>query len=191
MGSVYTLQQENPELRDLWKQRKISWRREPIIVRLPKPTRIDKARQLGYKAKKGYFVVRIRVPRGGRMREKFHGGRMTSKMRRMKVLDMNYQTVAERRANAPYANAEVLNSYYLTQDGKHYWYEVILVDRELVSTYPKMQWLTEGANTGRIYRGLTHSAKKSRGLAYKGKGYEKMRPSKRANKWRRLLRAHS
>ncbi|HLD12728.1 MAG TPA: 50S ribosomal protein L15e [Candidatus Nanoarchaeia archaeon] len=189
MTSIYTLKQENPELKHAWQQRMIAWRQEPVIVRLPKPTRIDRARALGYKAKKGYFVVRVKVPRGGRMREKFHGGRMTSKMRRMKVLDMNYQTVAEQRANKPYANAEVLNSYYLAQDGRHYWYEVILVDRTLVSNYPSMGWLEN--SRGRVNRGLTISGRKSRSLLGKGKGYEKMRPSKRANKWRRLLRAHS
>ncbi len=191
MKSIYRLIPERPELQQLWRERIIAWRREPTIVRLMRPTRIDRARILGYKAKKGYFVVRVRVLRGGRMREKFHGGRKSTKMRRMKVLDMNYQTIAERRANKPYSNAEVLNSYFLAQDGKHYWYEVILVDREQVGTYPGMEWVHAPANRGRVYRGLTSSARKSRSLRGKGKGYEKMRPSKKANKWRRLKRAYS
>ena len=34
----------------------------------PRPTRPDKARRLGYKAKQGYVIYRIRVRRGGRKR---------------------------------------------------------------------------------------------------------------------------
>ena len=41
----------NPEL---WKKRLIQWRREPVTIRIDKPTRIDKARELGYKAIKGF-----------------------------------------------------------------------------------------------------------------------------------------
>jgi large subunit ribosomal protein L15e len=33
---------------------------------VPHPTRPDKARRLGYKAKQGYVVYRVRVRRGGR-----------------------------------------------------------------------------------------------------------------------------
>merc|ERR1711948_5035 len=32
----------------------------------PRPTRPDKARRLGYKAKQGYVIYRVRVRRGGR-----------------------------------------------------------------------------------------------------------------------------
>ncbi|MDO8556805.1 MAG: 50S ribosomal protein L15e [Nanoarchaeota archaeon] len=190
MESVYQLMKEDPALKQLWRERMIAWRQEPVIVRLMRPTRLDRARSLGYKAKKGYFVVRVRLLRGGRQREKFHGGRMSTKMRRMKILDMNYQAVAEQRANKNYTNAEILNSYFLAQDGKNYWYEVILVDRELVGNYPGMTWLHDNANKGRVYRGLTSAGKKSRSLMGKGKGYEKFRPSKRANKARRLRRAY-
>jgi len=83
-----------------------------------------------------------------------------------------------------YVNCEVLNSYYVVKDGKHYWYEVILVDRVQVSTYKGYSWLTPGGNKGRVYRGITSAGRKSRGLRNKGKGAEKIRPSLRANKRR-------
>ena len=38
------------------------------IHRASRPTRPDKARRLGYKAKQGYVVYRVRVRRGGRKR---------------------------------------------------------------------------------------------------------------------------
>ena len=42
---------------DLWRERLIKWRREPVTVRIEKPTRLDKARSLGYKAIKGFVII--------------------------------------------------------------------------------------------------------------------------------------
>ena len=39
------------------------WRRQPVMKRLNKPTRIARARALGYKAKQGYVVARIKIGR--------------------------------------------------------------------------------------------------------------------------------
>lgn len=177
--------ESSDELKAIWKQRLIDWRKGEAVVRIEHPTRLDRARSIGFKAKEGYLVVRVRLPRGGRIRKKFKGGRKPTKMRRKLILDMNYQTIAERRANKRYVNCEVLNSYFLAKDGKHYWYEVILLDRVQVSRYKGMEWVGASANKGRIYRGLTSSARKSRGLRRKGMGAEKIRPSKRANWYRR------
>ncbi len=33
---------------DLLKVRMIKWRREPVVVRIDRPTRLDRARSLGY-----------------------------------------------------------------------------------------------------------------------------------------------
>jgi large subunit ribosomal protein L15e len=44
------------------------YRQMPGVVRLTRPSRPDKARRLGYKAKQGYVVYRARVRRGGRKR---------------------------------------------------------------------------------------------------------------------------
>lgn len=38
------------------------------IHRASRPSRPDKARRLGYKAKQGYVIYRVRVRRGGRKR---------------------------------------------------------------------------------------------------------------------------
>ena len=37
-----------------------------VIHRASRPSRLDKARRLGYKAKQGYVIYRVRVRRGGR-----------------------------------------------------------------------------------------------------------------------------
>ena len=177
---TWTKPKEN--LGSLWKERLIEWRRTNSVVRVERPTRLDKARGLGYKAKQGYVVVRVRLPRGGRQRELFKSGRRSKARRRKKILSLNYQVIAEQRANKKYPNCEVLNSYYLAKDGKNYWFEVILAEREQVSRYAGMEWLKN--SRGRVYRGLTSAGRKSRGLRGKGKGHEKNRPSLRANRGR-------
>jgi large subunit ribosomal protein L15e len=55
-------------LRFLLRVRCWEYRQLPGIVRLRHPSRPDKARRLGYKAKQGYVVYRVRVRRGGRKR---------------------------------------------------------------------------------------------------------------------------
>lgn len=169
-----------------FRERLIQWRKDNSVTRVEKPTRLDRAHSLGYKAKQGYVVVRVRVPRGGRMRAKIRAGRKPKKSRRMKVINVNYQTVAELRANKKYPNTEVLNSYFVAKDGIYYWYEVILVDRShpSIKADDRISWISKPAHKGRVYRGLTSSERKSRGLRRKGKGAEKVRPSSKANKGR-------
>jgi large subunit ribosomal protein L15e len=172
--------QPKKNLKDLWKQRLIKWRRTNSIEKIERPTRLDRARSLGYKAKQGYLIVRVRLPRGGRQRELFKSGRRSKARRRMKVLSLSYQTVAEQRANKKYPNCEVLNSYYVAKDGKYAWYEIILIERTQVSRYKNMEWVKN--SKGRVYRGLTSSGRRSRGiLTNKGKGAEKLRPSLKAH----------
>jgi large subunit ribosomal protein L15e len=178
---------QNPteEVKAIWRDRLISWRKENSVVRIERPTRLDRARSLGYKPKKGILIVRVKLPRGGRQRQKPAGGRRSKNMRRKFILGKNYQWIAEERANKKYVNCEVLNSYFVAKDGKHYWYEVILVERAQVSSYKGMEWLTPKGNRGRVYRGKTAAGRRSRGiLTNKGKGAEKLRPSLRANKRR-------
>ena len=56
-------------LGELYKQRLIAWRKELVITSIHRPTRLDRARSLGYKANRGITMVRVRVARGGRKRE--------------------------------------------------------------------------------------------------------------------------
>lgn len=53
-------------LRFLFRIRCWQLRHVSAIHRAPRPTRPDKARRLGYKAKQGYVIYRVRVRRGGR-----------------------------------------------------------------------------------------------------------------------------
>ncbi len=168
----------------LWKQRLIAWRREQTITRIERPTRLDAAKASGYRAKQGIFLIRIRVPRGGHRREHSPGGRRSHTMRTTLALRKGYRHIAEERVSRQFPNCEVLNSYYCAQDGKHYWFEVIMVDRDhpAVRNDPRLGWISSGKHKGRAARGLTAAGAITRGQTGKGKGYEKAYPSRRANK---------
>lgn len=172
--------QPKKNLGEVWKDRLILWRKEPSTTRVERPTRLDKARSLGYKAKPGIIVVRQRVLRGGRKRPDIAGGRRPKHNRDRLVLDANYQSVAEQRANKKYPNCEVLNSYYVAKDGKYYWYEIIMIDKAHPQMLSDKNYNWAAYTKGRAYRGLTSAGKRSRGLLNKGKGAEKLRPSKNA-----------
>ena len=167
------------ELRQL---RLVSWRRESAVIRIEKPTRLDRARSLGYKAKQGFLVVRVRVKRGGRQRARpTKKGRRSKRQTTRKILKMSYLWICEQRANRKYLNCEVLGSYPLLKDGTNFWGEVILVDRNHPQIKKDKQLKGIGKQRGRVFRGLTSQARKSRGMRHKGTGFEKSRPSLRSH----------
>ena len=96
------------------------------------------------------------------------------------------QRIAEERASKRYPNMEVLNSYWVGEDGKNHFYEIILVDpfHPAVVNDPKINWISTRPNKRRVLRGKTSAGQRGRGLHKKGKGTEKIRPSIRANKSR-------
>jgi len=167
---------------ELLRDRMISWRDGNALVKVEKPTRLDRARALGYKAKKGIVVIRVKIGRGGRKRPRAGvKGRKTRKMTIRKTLKMNYKWVAEIRASRKYKNLEVLNSYWIGKDGKHYFYEVIMVDpaKPEIQSDKNLNWISFGKNRKRAERGLTSSARKSRGLRSRSHKL-KVRPSLRS-----------
>ena len=116
-------------VQDLMRQRVVVWRKQPIVNRIEKPTRIDRARRLGYKAKKGFVVVRIRIRRGGRRKPRPKMGRRQKRMGVSKYTPAkSIKLIAEERVARKYPNLEVLSSYWVWEDGVSKWYEVILVD---------------------------------------------------------------
>lgn len=167
------------EQKALLKQRMIEWRAEPATLRIERPTRIDRARTLGYKPKPGVIIVRQRVLRGGHVRPDIKGGRRPSRFHQTKNLDKNYQWIAEERAARAYVNCAVLGSYQAGQDGQHAWFEVLLVDRVHPSVLADDRLLGVAFQGGRTQRGLTSAGRKARGLRRKGTGAEKVRPSSR------------
>jgi len=109
--------------------RAVQLRKEPAFLKLDRPTRLDRARTLGYKAKQGVVIVRARVSRGGMRRKRPSSGRRPKHMGVLKIKsNVSSQSVAERRALERYPNMKLLGSYLVWKDGRSAWFECILVD---------------------------------------------------------------
>jgi large subunit ribosomal protein L15e len=169
-------------------QRVRTWefRQMPAIHRAPKPTRTDKARKLGYKAKQGYLIYRVRVKRGGRKRRVakgiVYGKPVNCGINKFKAT-RNLRNIAEERVGRKCGSLRVLNSYWVTADAVHKWFEVIMVDpmHKCIRDDSRINWICKNTMKHRELRGLTAAGRQARGLFTKGKGASKLRPSKRAS----------
>ncbi|OYT52227.1 MAG: 50S ribosomal protein L15e [Desulfurococcales archaeon ex4484_204] len=182
------------ELGKLMKERLIEWRSQPSIVRIERPTRLDRARALGYEAKQGFIVVRARVRKGGMRKQRPNSGR---RPKRMGVYGYapakSLQLIAEERVARKYPNMEVLGSYYVGEDGLHKYFEVILVDphHPAIRADKDINWVTHPSQRGRVFRGKTMAGRRMRGLLRSRglKGTHKWKWRKKS-KERRLRRRH-
>lgn len=152
-------------LGELQWERMIEWRRGPAVVRVERPTRLDRAHSLGYKAKQGIIVVRSRVRRGGLNKPAIRAGRRPKRRGMLKItMKKSTKRIAEERAARKYPNMEVLNSYYVGEDGLYKYYEVILVDRSHPAILNDKDLLWIANQKGRVFRGKTSAGQKGRGL---------------------------
>ncbi|KAJ8910608.1 hypothetical protein NQ315_003336 [Exocentrus adspersus] len=142
------------------------------VHKADKPTYIDKARQLGYKAKEGYSIYRVRIKRGGR-KKLVNNGNTRGKCVNAGIYEqkpsLNLQGMAEIKLGKKIRNLRILNSYWVGQDGTYKYYEVIMVDPlcQRIRDDPRINWICNPVMKHRECRGLTSATKKSRGL---GKG---------------------
>jgi len=165
------------ELRGIWVVRGRVWRKGEALTREDKPLKAWRARELGWKDKPGLIAVVVRVGKGGRKRRQTSGGRKPAKAYDYATLHKSKQTQAEERANRKFPNCEVLASYWLWEDGQYKYFEIILIDPDNphIKKDKELNWICSNKQKGRVYRGLTPSGRKSRGLRNKGKGAEKVR----------------
>ncbi|KAL2218802.1 60S ribosomal protein L15 [Thermoascus aurantiacus ATCC 26904] len=171
---------------DVWHT--ILLRQLNAIHRASRPSRPDKARRLGYKAKQGYVIYRARVRRGGRKRP-VPKGATYGKPTNMGVNQLKYQrslrATAEERVGRRCTNLRVLNSYWINQDSTYKYYEVILVDpqHKAIRRDPRINWICKPVHKHREARGLTSIGKKNRGIK-RGHLYNKTRAGRRKT-WKR------
>merc|ERR1712062_742372 len=167
-----------------WQYRQLS-----TIHRASRPTRPDKARRLGYRAKQGIVIYRVRIRRGGRKRPVPKGatyGKPTNMGVNQLKNQRSLQAVAEERAGRYCKALRVLNSYWVGQDSTYKFYEIIMVDpfHKAIRRDPNFQWICKPVMKHREMRGLTSASKKSRGLG-KGHGYSKTKGGSRRANWKR------
>lgn len=131
-------------LADTYRRRVMEWRRQPTIARVERPTRINRARAIGYKAKPGFIVVRVRVRKGGLNRPRPRSGRRPKRMGVLRYAPhKSAQLIAEERAARKYPNLVVLGSYWVGEDGVYKWYEVVMADphHPCVKSDPERNWV--------------------------------------------------
>ena len=176
-------------MRFVLRMRTWEYRQLPAIHRCSRPSRPEKARKLGYKAKQGFVVYRVRIRRGGR-KKPVRKGIINGKPKSQGVVGLkaskSLRVVAEARVGRRLGNLRVLNSYWVGQDATFKFFEVILVDpsHKAIRRDPKINWICRPVNKRREERGLTSAGKKFRGLRVKGVKDNKNRPSRSSN-WRR------
>ena len=175
------------KLAELQWQRQQEWRDQGAIERIDRPTRLDRARSLGYKAKQGIVVARVAVRKGGARKQRFKAGRRSKRQGVNKITRRkSIQRMAEERASRKFRNLRVLNSYWVGEDGSKKWHEVVLVDpnHPAIENDDDLSWITEDQHQSRAFRGLTSAGTRNRGLTFKGKGTEHNRPSNTGGKGR-------
>ena len=172
----------------LQRMRTWEYRQMASVHRCSKPSRVERARRLGYKAKQGFVVYRVKIRRGNRKRPAPKGV-VCGKLKSIGVAGLknvkNYQSVAEEKVGRKLPGLRVLNSYWVGQDATFKFFEVILVDpnHQAVRNDPGINWIVSQKH--REMRGLTSAGRKHRGLRTKGNKDNKRRPSYKANYKRR------
>ena len=188
-------------LEELWKKKQSDvmrfilrirtweYRQLPAVHRCSRPSRPEKARKLGYKAKQGFVVYRVRIRRGDRKRPNpkgiVHGKPKSQGINQIKHY-RSLKSIGEERVGKRLKNLRVLNSYWVGQDATYKFFEVILVDpsHKAIRKDPKINWICRNTMKRRELRGLTSAGKKYRGLKIRGTMDNKNRPSTRSN-WKR------
>ena len=178
-------------MRFLLRIRAWEYRQLPKIHRVQHPTRPEKARRLGYKAKQGYAIFRVAVRRGGRKRPNSKGivfGKPKHQGINQLKFRRSLRSVAEERIGRRVAaNLRVLNSYWVNQDSTYKYFEVIMVDPNhgAIRKDPRINWIVNPVHKHRECRGLTSAGRSNRGLRKRGHLASKLKGSSRRANWKR------
>ena len=182
-------------MRFLQRVRTWQYRQLCAVHRASRPTRPDKARRLGYRAKQGVCIYRVRVRRGGRKRPVPKGatyGKPTNQGVNQLKFQRSLQSTAEERAGRKCRALRVLNSYWVGEDSTYKFYEVIMIDpfNKTIRRDPQLNWMCAATKKHREIRGLTSASRKSRGLG-KGHRYNKTTGGSRRANWKKNNRLSS
>merc|ERR1712142_925359 len=135
-----------------WQYRQLS-----RVHRASQPTRIEKARRLGYRANQGFVIYRVRVRRGSR-KKPVAKGCTYGKPTHHGINQMKFQ-----------------RSLRVVYFGRH---------STAIRRDPRIQWICEAKQKHRELRGKTAAGKTSRGLG-KGHRYSATKGGSRRAAWLR------
>merc|ERR1711879_846842 len=129
-----------------WQYRQLS-----SVHRASRPTRPDKARRLGYRAKQGFIIYRVRIRRGGRKRP-VPKGCTYGKPKTHGINQLKFYEVI------------LVDPFHKT-----------------IRRDPQIQWICTSKHKHRELRGLTSAGRSSRGLGKGHKYHKTIGGSRRAN----------
>lgn len=182
-------QKQSDVMRYFQRLRACEYRQRGDIFRVDRPTFLQRARTLGYKAKEGILCYVVRVKKGNRKRE-YNNGNTRGKCSNARIHQitpaMRHQATAEQIAGKRHNNLRVLNSYWVNSDLMYKYYEVIMVNysHNAIRNDPKLNFICKAVMKHRECRGLTSASKKSRGLGH-GIKYNKTIGGSRRACWKR------
>ena len=153
---------DNHNYKSLMQKRTIEYRKEKLsVVKLERPTNLAGARQVGYKAKKGIIVARVRVRKGSGTYSRPKSKRRPKRQGQAKLTRRkSTRAMAEEKASKKFENMEAIGSYKIAEDGKSHYYEIVLVDRDskVIAKDKELKFLKVGQK-GRAERGKTIAGK--------------------------------
>jgi len=156
----------------IMRQRGIEYRNSgDAVVKLDYPTNIVSAKSVGYRAKQGIFVARVRVRKGTGTHHRPKNKRRPKRQGQAKLSrKISTQGMSEQKASKKFENAEVLGSYKIAEDGKWHYYEVVLADRtaSTVLSDRRLSFLAKGQK-GRAERGKTFAGRVNKPMNLKNK----------------------
>ncbi|EJW03948.1 hypothetical protein EDEG_01757 [Edhazardia aedis USNM 41457] len=172
-------------MRYLLKLRTWECRQRGSVHKAERPMYPERAHKLGYRAKQGFCIYRVRVKRGCRRRQ-YRNGNTRGKPSNAGIYQikpsLNLQAQGEQIVGKKCGNMRVLNSYWVAQDGRFKYYEVILVDpmHARIRNDPKINWICNAVMKHRECRGLTSAGRKARGINKSSKSNKMIGGSRRA-----------
>ncbi len=141
----------------IMRQRGLAYRNEgDAVVKIDHPTNLPSARSVGYKAKQGIFVARVRVRKGTGTHHRPKNKRRPKRQGQAKLSrKISTQAMAEQKASKRFENAEALGSYKIAEDGKWHYFEIVMADRtaSTIVNDKNLKWLVD--HKGRAERGKT------------------------------------
>jgi large subunit ribosomal protein L15e len=145
----------------IMRKRGIEYRNdERAVVKVDHPTNLPSARSVGYKAKQGIFVVRVRVRKGTGTHHRPKNKRRPKRQGQAKLSRrLSTRAMAEQKASKHFENAEAIGSYKVAEDGKWHYFEVVMADRtaSTVVNDKNLAYLVHG-HRGRAERGKTFAS---------------------------------
>jgi large subunit ribosomal protein L15e len=112
------------------RQRISLWRKQRTIERIKRSSDLPRARALGYKAKRGVYLARVRIRRGKRARDKPDQGRKPGRNVKRVAPGRSLDYYAQEKAAHRFPNLKATHAYWVGEDGVFKYFEVILHDKK-------------------------------------------------------------